>query len=161
MKVKAEYAKLEGAGLEDAKAKWLKPDLAKKLSEGFPMKVRAISTMEEYDPIAHKVVVGFLHEDSQAKIMKTTVYFRADVARALFEVHKDWNRVAKVIEGQMGNAQSRRTAARWVMCGKDIDPEVMKHIQTKPEGKDFPLYLLENNPYLTGKEAGAAAQGKQ
>ena len=47
MKVKAVYAKLEGAGLEDAKAKWLKPDLAKKLSEGFALKVRSISTMEE------------------------------------------------------------------------------------------------------------------
>ena len=162
--MQAAYAKIQGAGgtaLEDAKSKWLKPDLEKKLSEGFPLKVRSISTMEEYDEISHKVVVGFLHEDSQAKIMKTTVYFRAEVARSMFELYKDWGRVTRAIAEQLSNAQSRRTAQRWVMCGRDIDPEVMKHIQTKPEGKEFPLYLLESNPYLTGKETGTAAQGKK
>ena len=111
--MQAAYAKLQGAGgtaLEDAKSKWLKkPDLEKKLSEGFPLKVRSISTMEEYDEISHKVVVGFLHEDSQAKIMKTTVYFRADVARSLYSIHEDWSRVGKAISEQA--ASSTRTRA--------------------------------------------------
>ena len=99
MKVQAVFAKLEGNDLETAKATWLKPDLATKLSEGFPLKVRAFSTMEEYVRIIHKFVVGFMREDHQSKIMKTTVDFRAEVARSMYYtmVHKDWSRVLKAI----------------------------------------------------------------
>ena len=164
-RVNATYNGLVGgatADLERARATWLKPDLEKKLQSGFLVKVKSISTMvEEYRRNTHKILVGFLHEDSQTKCMKTTVYFRADVARTLYQEHNDWNIVQKVIADQLGNTNSRRTANRWVMCGRDIEPEVMTHIQSKPEGKEFPLFLLESNPYLTGKEAGTAAQGKK
>ncbi len=44
LRVQAKFAKLQEAGstaadLETAKATWLKPDLEKKLSQGFPLKV--------------------------------------------------------------------------------------------------------------------------
>ena len=164
MRVRAEFDRLASgaaADLEKAKVAWLKPDLAKKLQEGFTLKVKAISSMEEYDLNQHKVIAGLLHEDGHATVMRTTVYFRAEVARSLFEVHKDWNRVQNVICDNLSNTNSRRTAQRWVICARDIDHEVMAHIRSKPKGKEFPLHLIDGNPYLTGKEGGIAALGNK